>query len=212
MKALTISINNAGKKFGREWVFRNLNQEILPGDRLVIQGGNGSGKSTLLQIISGFISLNEGEITFKGNESIQIQDIYKQISFASPYLQLVEDFTLREMAEHIVAYKPLISSMQINDLIKLSGLQASEHKFIKQFSSGMKQRLKIALALLCDSGLLLLDEPISNLDAQAIDWYKNMIQEFAGDRTVIVCSNNIQNEFFFCTKHLNIEDYKLIGK
>ena len=212
MKALSVSIKNAGKKYGREWIFRDLNFEISAGDKVVIQGGNGSGKSTLLQIISGFTSLNEGEIVFKKEEAINIQEVYKQVTFASPYLQLIEDFTLRELLEHAGQHKPFIDAISIEEVLKISGLVSSEHKLVRQFSSGMKQRLKLTLALLTKSGMILLDEPVSNLDASAITWYKKLIADHASHRTVIVCSNNITDEYQFCTKQLNIEEFKPLVK
>ena len=95
---LTIQLNNLGKKFNKEWVFRNLTYQINQSDKLVVLGGNGSGKSTLLQVISGFITENEGEVIYQLNgKVIPVDKIKNYISFASPYIQLIEDFTLTEM-------------------------------------------------------------------------------------------------------------------
>lgn len=210
----SISLNNLGKKFNKEWIFRNLNYEIVAGQKLVILGGNGSGKSTLLQVISGFISPNEGSIGFTHNntEKVEADKIKDLVSFASPYLQLVEDFTLTEMIEHAQIFKPYLSSIATKEVVSLIGLKAAENKFIKQFSSGMKQRLKLGLAILADTSVLLLDEPISNLDKNAIDWYKELIAHYTKERTVIVCSNAITEEYFFCDTELNVMDYKLSMK
>lgn len=188
-----------------------MDHTIAPNDKLVILGGNGSGKSTLLQVISGFVTPNEGTITYAETQSGNLmppEEIRKVISFASPYLQLIEEFTLREIVEHTAFLKPFKGNITINDFITRVELQAAENKFIRQFSSGMKQRLKLALAILADTPVLLLDEPVSNLDKNAIEWYKGMIQENTSNRTVVVCSNAITDEFFFCDKELDVTDYK----
>ena len=207
----TISLNKLGKKFNKEWIFRNLDYEIQAGQKLVILGGNGSGKSTLLQVISGFVSPNEGFVNFtqSTSEKIEADKIKNHISFASPYLQLVEDFTLTEMIEHAQIFKPYKPSVSAKEVTSLIELQTAENKFIKQFSSGMKQRLKLGLAILADTSVLLLDEPVSNLDKNAIVWYKELISNYTKDRTVIVCSNDISDEHFFCNTKLNVMDYKL---
>lgn len=209
MNTINISLSSIGKKFGSEWIFRELTAEIKAGDKLLISGGNGSGKSTLLQVISGFITPNEGKIVFSFNDKkSEAENIKNYISLASPYLQLIEDFTLREAIEHSGIFKPFVNKLSSVEVIEMLELSHAKNKFIKQFSSGMKQRLKLGLAILADAPLLLLDEPVSNLDKNAINWYKNLIQTHTSNRTVIVCSNNIDEEHFFCTCQLNLSDYK----
>lgn len=209
MNAINISLSSLGKKFGSEWIFRELSAEIKAGDKLFISGGNGSGKSTLLQVISGFITPNEGKIIYSNDDKkIEAEDQKNYISLASPYLQLIEDFTLTEAIEHSKIFKPFVNKISTVDVLEIFELSNAKNKFIKQFSSGMKQRLKLGLAILADAPLLLLDEPVSNLDKNAIIWYKSLIQTYASHRTVIVCSNNIDEEHFFCTSQLNLADYK----
>lgn len=222
----TISLNNLGKKFNKEWIFRDLNYEIKPNQKLLILGGNGSGKSTLLQVISGFVTPNEGQVNFldsarndsdsvrnemsiRAESRIDPDKTKDLISFASPYLQVIEDFTLTEMIEHTKLFKPFLENIMTEHALEIIQLQNAKHKLIKQFSSGMKQRLKLGLAILADTPVLLLDEPISNLDKNAIDWYKTLISTYTANRTVIVCSNAIADEHFFCDTELNVMDYKL---
>lgn len=207
--ALSVSINKLGKKFNREWIFRDLTHEIRPGDKLLVSGGNGSGKSTLLQVISGFITPNEGDVTYSlSSGAVAAEQVKDQISFASPYLQLIEEFSLVELVEHVSAYKPFANRLSTEDVIELTGLAASKHKLIRQFSSGMKQRVKLSLAILADTPLLLLDEPVSNLDKTAIAWYRQLIAGRSENRTILVCSNAISDEHFFCTGEINISSYK----
>jgi ABC-type multidrug transport system ATPase subunit len=206
---ISISLNNIGKKFNREWIFRQLTLDIAADDKLVILGGNGSGKSTLLQVISGFVSLNEGEVLYKNNsEKVEPENTKDLISFASPYLQLIEDFTLEEMLRHSALFKPYCNNLNTSQLCELIELPEGKQKYIKQFSSGMKQRLKLGMAILADTPVLLLDEPISNLDKNAINWYHNLISNYTQDRIVIVCSNAITEEYFFCDKKIDVTDFK----
>ncbi len=206
---ITIQVTNAGKKFGREWIFKGVNLTINPKEKIVILGLNGSGKSTLLQAITGYLSLNEGSVSYLNNEKTVDADIlFKHISLASPYLELIEDFTLQEQLEHAQIYKPFLNNLSISEIIELSGLSAHKTKFIKLFSSGMKQRLKLTLAILADAPVLFLDEPTTNLDATVINWYKTMIDNYAMDKTIIVCSNSIKEEYVFCDRVITMEEFK----
>jgi ABC-type multidrug transport system ATPase subunit len=205
-----ISLQNIGKRFNREWIFRRLNLELPPGSRLVIQGGNGSGKSTLIQMISGFVTPTEGTILIKNSagQPLGEEKIKDVVSLASPYLQLLEDLTAPELISHLRLYKKFRHNMGGDQILEVSELLHVRKKHIRHYSSGMKQRLKLALAILADTPLLLLDEPLSNLDQKAGEWYKKMVEHYCGDRTVIVCSNAITSEHFFCDRSLNVMDFK----
>jgi ABC-type multidrug transport system ATPase subunit len=206
---LSIQVNKLGKKFNREWIFRELSHAIAAGGKLVILGSNGSGKSTLLQVLSGFVTPNEGEIIYRlGERTIPTEKIKDQLAFASPYLQLIEEFTLRELIDHARTFKPFHQNMPTGAMMERMELSAAASKPIKQFSSGMKQRLKLGLAFLSDTPLLLLDEPVSNLDKQAIAWYKGLVADYTAGRTVLVCSNAIVDEHFFCDTALTVTDFK----
>jgi ABC-type multidrug transport system ATPase subunit len=210
---LSIQLKQVGKKYNKEWIFKDLNYDIHANQKLLISGGNGSGKSTLLQVLSGFITPNVGSIIYHlGDESIVIDKVKNYISFASPYLQLIEDFTPLELIEHIQTYKPFVNNINTDEVIDRLELTPAKNKFIKQFSSGMKQRLKLGVAILSDTPLLLLDEPISNLDKNAISWYRQLISDYSENRTIIVCSNAVGEEHFFCDSELLITDFKLQKK
>ena len=206
---IDIKLTNAGKKFGREWIFRHVDLEINSGQKIAILGLNGSGKSTLLQALTGYLTLNEGELCYSnGQQKTGDEELYKLISLASPYLELVEDFTLQEQIKHASLYKPFLKTLSIAQVVELSGLLEHKDKYIKLFSSGMKQRLKLTLAILADTPVLFLDEPTTNLDATVIDWYKQMILQYAMHKTIIVCSNSLKEEYSFCECVITMEDFK----
>ena len=197
---MKITLENIGKRFGREWIFRNVNFEFSGNDKYSILGTNGSGKSTLLQILAGASSQSEGTISY--NPKDESNNLFQNISYAAPYLELPEEMTWREAVKFHGKFKKFATSLKEEDVISVSGLDASANKEIRNFSSGMKQRAKLALAILSDTPLLFLDEPATNLDEQSVKWYQSLISEFAKDKLVIVCSNYNKEECSFCTKEL----------
>lgn len=207
---IQIQLQSAGKKFQKQWVFRNLQLHIKGSEKLAITGLNGSGKSTLLQIISGFQSLTEGSIHFSLNENtIPIDQWYHQLTYAAPYIDLPEEYNLQELLSFYSSFKPFQNNLSNEDVIDIMQLGNSSNKAIKHFSSGMKQRLKLSMAILSDTPVLLLDEPLSNLDKNGHAWYHELIQKYAGHKTILVCSNNIEEEIRFCNSKLDIHDFKM---
>nr|WP_144914914.1 ABC transporter ATP-binding protein [Mucilaginibacter frigoritolerans] len=205
---MTITLENIGRRFNREWIFRGVNHTFTSGKIYAILGPNGSGKSTLLQVLNGSLGPSVGKIAYSFNgKPVDAENVYQHLSLAAPYLELIEEFTLNEMIDFhfkFKAYKPGIDKDMIIDLLALPG---SKNKMIRYFSSGMKQRLKLALAFCADTPMLMLDEPTSNLDSQGVDWYLNLVQKFAQNRLTIICSNQ-EHEYNFSDEQLNIVDYK----
>lgn len=208
---MQVTLSNIGKRYNYEWIFRKVNYEFTNTNSYVILGGNGSGKSTLLQVIAGNLISSEGEIKYlseTNKKEIAIENVFQHMSFASPYLEIFEEFTLAESIEFQAKFKPFFTGLNPETIIALTQLEKAKDKQIKHYSSGMKQRVRLALAILSDTPLLLLDEPTSNLDKKAIDWYQNLIANYTQNRLVIVCSNQLEHEYFFCKKQVHIEDYK----
>lgn len=206
---MQIKLNNIGKRYNYEWIFRKVNYEFTSDNNYVILGGNGSGKSTLLQVITGNLMQSEGELNYTISDSkIENETIFKHLSFAAPYLELFEEFTLAESIEFQAKFKPFYKELDTKKIIELTQLENAKDKQIKVYSSGMKQRVRLALAILSDTPLLLLDEPTSNLDKKAIDWYQNLINNYSKNRLIFVCSNQQEYEYPFCNKQLFIEEFK----
>lgn len=206
---MTITLQNIGRRFNRDWIFRGVDYTFISGESYAILGPNGSGKSTLLQVLNGSLSPSVGKIEFANQDKpIEIETVFTHLSLAAPYLELIEEFTMSEMIDFhfkFKSYKPGVDKAQLIDLLNLP---KSTNKLIKYFSSGMKQRLKLALAFCADTSILMLDEPTSNLDIQGVDWYLSLVQQFAAGRLTIVCSNQ-EHEYGFCNHRLSIVDYKV---
>jgi ABC-type multidrug transport system ATPase subunit len=205
---LKIQLKEASKRFQYEWIFKNLNLNLQSGDSLAITGSNGSGKSTLLKCISGIIPITSGKIDYSlHDQSLPESDWFSFLAIASPYLEVPEEFTLVELIHFHFKFKTPLKGISAKEIIDILYLKDHTSKPISQFSSGMKQRLKLGLALFSDVPLLLLDEPTSNLDKKGIEWYGEMINNFAEKRVLIVCSNE-SREYEFCKQIISLNDWK----
>jgi ABC-type multidrug transport system ATPase subunit len=207
---MKISLINAGKRFNRDWIFRNIHFEFTAGNSYAITGPNGSGKSTLLQVIGGAMMMSEGKTKYEvgGLKSeVPVDEAYQYISIAAPYLELIEEMTVTEFLEFHGRFKNLLTSLTIKEIIAIIGLERAAHKQIRYYSSGMKQRVKLAQAMFSDVPVVLLDEPCTNLDAEGIELYHKLIEDYTINRLVIVSSNDEQ-EYKFCKEKISISDFK----
>lgn len=206
---LKISLENIGKKFKNEWIFRNLSFEFSRNEPIAIIGPNGSGKSTLMQALAGAIPINEGKVTYRNQEkTIQDENWHELLSFSAPYLELIEEFTLAESVNFHVKFKPFQNGLSTSEFLQIIELEKHKDKPVKNFSSGMRQKLKLGLAFYSQTEVLLLDEPTSNLDQKGFDWYISQVEKAIKNKIVIVSSNE-PKEYIFCQKHLNILDFKI---
>jgi ABC-type multidrug transport system ATPase subunit len=206
---MQIILNNIGKRYNYEWIFRNVNYTFSSENNYVILGSNGAGKSTLLQVVAQNLIPSEGNIEFtRSGDDIETDNAYKQLSYAAPYLELFEEFTLAESIEFQGQFKAFRNGLNTEEIIKIAELEKAKNKQLKFYSSGMKQRVRLALAVLADTPLLLLDEPTSNLDRKAIEWYHTLVNDHSNNRLIVVASNQQEYEYPFCNKELRVEDFK----
>jgi ABC-type multidrug transport system ATPase subunit len=205
---MTISLNQAGKRYNRDWIFRHCSYAFETGMSYAITGPNGSGKSTLLQCIAGATALSEGKLELSiDGRSIDSEQLFRSIAIAAPYLELIEELTATELLEFQKGFKPLMSEFTIPEILSQVQLERAAQKQIRYFSSGMKQRLKLAQAIFSAVPVLLLDEPCTNLDQAGVQLYHQLMNRYAKDKLVVVCSND-PIEYNFVQAHLSITDYK----
>lgn len=207
---MQIVVKDVGKRFERQWVFRGLSFSISSGSRLAILGANGSGKSTLLKILAGWLNPTEGSVTYivDNKPLADPGEVFSHLTLAAPYLELIEEFTLAEMIDFHFRFKKPLPGLSLTDILQESGLKDKSQRQIRHFSSGMKQRVKLVLALLSDTPLVLLDEPCSNLDLEATRWYRRLIDKYTAGRTVVVCSNHADEEYDFCDEIVRLDDLR----
>lgn len=209
IEGLTVTVKDLNKRFNREWIFKNFSYTFRSGTTYAITGPNGSGKSTLLQVLWGQVPQTSGSLQYSINKNIiDIENICSYISIATPYLDLIDDFTLNEQLNFHFKLKQIRSSVSINELMEIMYLKQAKDKYLGNFSSGMKQRVKLALAFYTQADLIFLDEPGTNLDDQAFAWYKNELQKLPIKSTVFIASNN-SAEYPINATTINLMDFKI---
>ena len=206
---MRITLVQVAKQFSREKVFDGVDHVFEAGSRTALLGPNGSGKSTLLQVVAGALVPTKGTVEHAlEGKALEQERVYKKVSIAAPYLDLYEDLSLREAIATHARFKPFRPGIAHEDVARTAYLEPHLEKPVINFSSGMKQRLKLALAILSDTPLLLLDEPATNLDAEGIAWFRELLMSNMEGRTLLVASNRQAEETFACTASVEIAKWK----
>ena len=200
---MEILVQNLSKKFRQEFVIRQFNYTFLSGNSYAITGPNGSGKSTLLQLIAQFTLPNTGTVEMSG---VDPEFVYSQLTYAAPYVELIEEYTLSEHLDILLKNNYLPASITLDILEDFIDLQPGKFKLIKNYSSGMRQKIKLGFALLSDRPVLLLDEPTTNFDEQAKNWFFNRLEQ-QRHKLIIIASNEAR-EIEFCHEKIAIQDFK----
>lgn len=202
---MKVSLQNVGKRYNREWIFRHFSLDFDKSGSYAIIGANGSGKSTLLQVIAGATTHSEGILLYANVDETVINEPFRHIAIAAPYLELIEELSATELLNFHAGFKKLTAP--VDEILASVHLENAAHKQIRYFSSGMKQRLKLAQAFFSQSDMLLLDEPTTNLDSDGVGLYQDLVLKYAGKRLLII-SSNVPQEYAFCKNVIRIEDYK----
>ena len=201
---MRVKLNKVGKRFNKEWILKNLSLDIPSQSSLSITGANGSGKSTLIKLIATYMEPTSGNLQyFENKKDYPIENIPQTIGLAAPYVDLIEEFSLKEHVEFHFKFRS--TPFSLDEIITRTNFQFSIDKKVQDFSSGMKQRLKLALAIFAKNKLLILDEPTSNLDQEGIEWYRDQILQKIGTCTIIVASNQ-RHEYDFIPKTINLSN------
>jgi ABC-type multidrug transport system ATPase subunit len=203
---MKIQLSNIGKRFHREWIFKNINIEVAEKKSLAIVGTNGSGKSTLLQIASGITVPTLGTVSFfENNQAIDIDQAAVKGFMVAPYQELIEEMTLHELLQFHFSLLHLPAPKD-QTFAEYCGISRMKNKEIRNFSSGMKQRVKLGLAFTHPGSALYLDEPTSTLDNYGVDWYNKELKKIHSTKTLVIASN-IPEEYVLCDSKINILDY-----
>lgn len=204
---MSISLSGIGKKYNRNWLFRDMDEDFKTGDSISFLGRNGSGKSTLLKMVSGNIRPTQGVVSWNlDGKELSVDQYHHHFAIATPYLDLIEEFSGREMLDFHFGLKPITEGQSTDSLLDMTGLSQHADVKMKYYSSGMKQRIRLLTALFADVEVLLLDEPCTNLDKTGIDWYRKTMADLVNKRLVVVASNQ-EHEYDFCQRQLSIENY-----
>lgn len=204
---MIITTSNLGKRFQRDWIFKNLNHTFTPGV-YAITGPNGSGKSTLLQVLWGQMPASTGTITYTSDQKVvPIEEVFSRLVVATPYMELIEEFTLEEAVSFHFSHKTTRAHMSVDEVIERMELGHVRKRAIHQFSSGMKQRVKLGLAFFSEAEMVFLDEPTTNLDRPSVAWYWRNFEEMTENRVVFIGSN-LEDEYPPTVHKVHLLDYK----
>jgi heme exporter protein A len=206
MSPFSLTISGLTKEFSRRSIFRDVSSSLAMGDSLAITGRNGSGKSTLVKIICGLLSPTKGTIEFKNNGStIPTEEVRNHIGFVSPYLQLYDEFSGIENLELLSTIRSddRLEQDRMEQLLNEVGLWERRHDFVRTYSSGMKQRLKYAFAVMHRPALLVLDEPTSNLDKEGVAMVKSLVARQKKNAILVVATNDAR-EAVWCKKRIEL--------
>ncbi len=205
---MQIEFNDVSKRYAYEWIFRKLNYRIDASGRVGIIGPNGSGKSTLLKVLLATIDPSEGNVLYSvDGKNIPVNEVYEHVSFTAPYMGIPDNMTISELLSFHFKFKQLQEGLQLEDIPAIAYLDKNKHKLIRQFSSGMKQRFKLAMTFCTKSSILVLDEPTTNLDVEGKEWFHQMVETFLRERTLIIATNE-KDDLRLVQDQLNIIDYK----
>ncbi len=205
---MKISLDHISKKFQKHWIFKSISYEFAAPGTYALLGANGSGKSTLMRVIAGMQNPSKGKVNIEVyGKPVEANHIFPYLSYCAPGMEIVEELTLREFLQFHFTFKKPLKGISIDSIIQITGLQSSADKQVGDYSSGMKQRVKLAQAIFSDTPALLLDEPCSNLDHSGITQYHEWMTNYTKDRLVIVASND-EREYSFCTERIDVEQYK----
>jgi heme exporter protein A len=202
-KEIKLQAVNLTRKFNRRVIFENINFELAPGSSTAITGRNGSGKSTLIKIIANLLSETSGKLKLMADGAeVKRESVYRYLGFVSPYLNLYDEFSGFENLRIISDIRGS-GHDNIENVLRRVGLYERRNDLLKIYSSGMKQRLKIAFAILHNPEILLLDEPTSNLDTDGVGIVDNIAEEYKKNRILIIATNDA-HEKTLCTGEINL--------
>lgn len=204
MTLASLKLEGVSKEFNRRSIFRDVSISLRGGETLAITGRNGSGKSTLVKIICGLLSPTRGSITYAlGGKDIEVDAIKDHIGLVSPYLQMYDEFTGLENLEVLSRIRAdrNITGETIAEALRNVGLWERRNDFVRTYSSGMKQRLKYAFAVLHRPDVLVLDEPTSNLDADGIAMVERCVKDQSLHGMLIVATNDAK-EATWCSQRV----------
>jgi heme exporter protein A len=192
---MQFSVQNIDKSFSGKQILKNISFEIAAGQSLALIGHNGSGKTTLIRILCGLSRADKGTVRFTQNGNIIEPEMFKNhFSLVGPYLQLYDELTAFENLNFVAGLKSIKEpSAKIYGLIARVGLKGRAHDPVKAYSSGMKQRLKYAFALMSMPDILFLDEPTSNLDKDGVAKVYEIMKKQKEGKILIFATNDEQD-------------------
>ena len=216
MNKLAIEINNLNKSFGSILAVKNINFKIDKGTIIGLLGPNGCGKSTTMGMMLGLIKPTSGTVVINGqNIENNRTNLLEKMNFISPYIELPKKLTVEENLKvygRLYGVKNLES--KISELMEKLNLTQFKKRKTGELSSGQKNRVSLAKALVNDPEILLLDEPTASLDPDVSDYIRTFIEDFASKKgtTILLASHNMNEVERLCHEVMMMKNGEIIDK
>ena len=206
----TLTADAVGQRFGSLLLFRRLSFTLNAGHTLAITGSNGSGKSTLLRILAGVLRPKAGAVTLQeGGKTIPTEERPLRTGLVAPYLGVYEQLSAYENLAFLAETRRLPdAASRIPAALERVQLASRAHDLVGTYSSGMKQRVKYAAAILAEPPLLLLDEPSANLDAAGMEMVRDVMDAQQTSGRLLIVATNLPDEAALCERQMRIEDHR----
>ncbi len=212
MSKIKITINKLTKRFGKTPVFSGVDMDCqLPGI-YGVSGNNGAGKTTFLKIIAGVMKPTSGEVLIKINDyKILAERTYRHTAFAAPYLNLYDEFSAEENLRLTAGLRSeKYDSKRAEYLLHKVSLYSKKNELLKNYSSGMKQKVKLINSLLAESLLIIWDEPFTNMDSEGKEAVTALIRPEAEKKIILIASNR-EDELALCGSVLDLNSFSKKG-
>lgn len=210
-----IQVNNLTRYYGAFPALRDVSFQVAEGEIIGLLGLNGAGKSTTLQMLAGILSPSSGTVTFDGQDVTDNADALKaRIGFLPEEPPLYRDMTVSAFLLYCARLKGLSGAEargRLPEVLRNTGLTERAHQVIGTLSHGYKKRVGIAMAVIHDPRLVLLDEPISGLDPRQIKDMREVIRRLAQGRAVIVSSHILSEISKTCDRLIVLRDGRLVA-
>jgi heme exporter protein A len=193
MSGVSVEFEKVSKRFGNRTVLASVSGALEPGRVLVVAGPNGAGKSTLLNILAGVLRPSRGEVAYRGGDGpLPRSRWFERLGMASPDMSVYEELSALENLHFFARLRGLaVADAVLGGLLEGLGLPAREQtRLVGTYSSGMRQRVKLAQAVLHEPPVLMLDEPSSNLDAAGHEAVAGLVARFRSRAAVAVATND----------------------
>lgn len=210
---MNVEINNVSKYYGYQKVLDNVSFEVKPGEILGFLGPNGAGKTTTMKIITGYITMDSGDVSIEG-KSVKTGETKSSIGYLPEnnplYLDMPVVDYLRFSAKLQGVAKENIEN-RVREMVRLTGLNKEKHKLIGELSKGYRQRVGLAQALIHDPDILILDEPTTGLDPNQIIEIRELIKNLGKEKTVILSTHILPEVEATCDRILIINKGKIVA-
>lgn len=209
MNKVRLQLENIRKSFSRRIIFDKIELDLTNGDSIAITGINGSGKSTLVKIMAGILSPTRGLVTLSVNgKELKLERYHNHIGFVAPYIHMYDEFSAYENLRFFAHIRGLKFDKQyVDHLLHRIVLYERRNDAVRTYSSGMKQRLKYAFALLHKPEILLFDEPRANLDRHGIATVYSIMEEHKSGGILILATND-QEDLSYAETVLNLDELR----